>query len=276
MTPTAVTRGHLGASLAPMTPGLSPLTSRMNLPLRLPLSLLFAAITLACTSRDKAPPDTALAANAAVAGSESEAASCDTPIGGVRVTGTRIAGLPVTTGLHRLRELCPNARREDPEDAPEEAIGMGIDFPGVRVRATFAASPADSADDSAPVSWAVSGDSIRFPDGRLVPRTLGALRQLDTLGLVEPSDSEFRPDDMLVHLCSYPDLLIVVAPGSTRPAGEGPWTLAEFPARDTARIREVVVVPGPRDAVFNEWRSMCPSTTVRGPSLRVDGSHSGG
>jgi hypothetical protein len=55
--------------------------------------------------------------------------------------------------------------------------------------------------------WTAAGDSVRLPDGQLLPKTLGGLR---ALGETAPEDNDARYDDgdgPRARNCRYPDLL---------------------------------------------------------------------
>jgi hypothetical protein len=147
-------------------------------------------------------------------------ASCDPPAGGIRITPTRVAGLPTAIGLLRLRALCSTTVRRDTsveghDDGRNAAVK--IHYPGAEILVIYQREVGDPRDDF-DGAWRVSGDSVRLPDSARLPATLGALRAYDSLGHIEPSDQEDTPRHSMAYLCRFPSLLVDVGEGA-RPPG---------------------------------------------------------
>jgi hypothetical protein len=70
-------------------------------------------------------------------------------------------------------------------------------------------------DDEEPDLWIVEGDSIRLPDGALVPRTLGALRAKYGLTLVDQNTGGDDIDGLHARSCRFPYLLFALSVNDT-------------------------------------------------------------
>jgi len=66
-------------------------------------------------------------------------------------------------------------------------------------------------DDEAPDLWTLEGDSIRLPDGELMPRTLGALRSRYGFAVVDENRAGDDIDGPHARSCRFPYLLFALS-----------------------------------------------------------------
>lgn len=104
---------------------------------------------------------------------------CPTPRTGIVVGPDNIAGLPTNATLGELKTVCVagDTTLYD-EEVGWQTLAWRFPFVGAEVTAVQTrASTYDYVVDSVvPDRWSIKGDSIRLPDGALLPATLGGLR----------------------------------------------------------------------------------------------------
>jgi hypothetical protein len=132
------------------------------------------------------------------------------------------------------------------------AVALRFEFPGATV---WAVQPEqeDSLVPASPASlWAAAGDSLRFASGELIPRTAGALRQLDSVGVVV-LDRGDDTEGSFVVLCRHPELSLIF--GSELQPRLGPDTLNKAKFITLAPLRGVQ-----RSDTLRYWRIDVGST----------------
>src|SRR5256885_7987151 len=80
--------------------------------------------------------------------------------------------------MSELGRLCAAAGDTLYDAVGWQAAGKTWPFMGAMLVATHSGSQPDTIPLDQPDMWTASGDSLRLPDGQLLPRTLGALRGL--------------------------------------------------------------------------------------------------
>jgi hypothetical protein len=90
--------------------------------------------------------------------------------------------------------------------------------------------------------WAATGDSLRFPDGTLIPIRVGGIRALDRAGVIVVDHGEDGTGSYIV-LCRFPHLAIVVDNVWSPFARSGIVPLSRAAVSDTTRVWRVEVDP---------------------------------
>ena len=149
------------------------------------ICVLVMALVAACAGSDR-PPD---AAQRIHAGARSGAPSsvCPSAPGGIIVSFDKVAYFPARARMSELVRLCPAAGDTLYDAVGWQGDGTRFPFVGAMLVAVHTRSQPDSISIDEPVMWTASGDSVRLPDGQLLPRTLGGLR---TLGRTMVGDNE--------------------------------------------------------------------------------------
>lgn len=225
---------------------------------------LVALVLLAAACRSERAPashgsgDSAHAPTASA--SPPAGALCVAPAGGLRFTLDSVAGIPAGLPIAELRRYCASARVDSVVSAGFAQPALRFDFPGGTVWAVQNEADIDTLVPARPAEyWAGVGDSLRFPDGRLIPRRLGALRAIDSAGVmfIESGDNTEGAD---VSLCNAPGLTFffdtLPAPADTtvRP-------LSQLGTTDTTAYR---LVAQHRDSVvLGAERRLCRRVKVR-------------
>ena len=160
--------------------------------------ILVITLSAACARSDR-PVRSAASAHAAA-----QSKVCPPAPGGIVVSVDKMAYFPSRARITELERLCPAAG-----DTLYDAVGWQADattlpFFGAMLVAVHAGIQPDSNDE--PQMWTATGDSVRLPDGQLLPRTLGALRALGPLTVDdnEGYDDWNGPD---ARGCRFPDIL---------------------------------------------------------------------
>ena len=176
--------------------------------------------------------------NRATAGAAPDSRVCSTPPGGLRLGTDTVAGMPAGLPIAELRKLCATARVDTLDDPGGPSPALRFDFRGGIIWAVQNIPDTDTLVASQPVQrWAAIGDSLRFPDGRLIPRRLGQIRAVDSVGFmsIDYGDDNSGAD---VTLCRVPALTFyfdtLPAPADTT---DRPF--AGIRATDTSSYRRV-------------------------------------
>src|SRR6185295_14250342 len=105
--------------------------------------------------------------------------TCPSAPGGIGVSFDKIAYFPARAPASELERLCPALGDTLYDAVGWQANGRKFPFVGAMVVAIphQGGSP-DSIPGDAPEMWTASGDSVRLPNGQLLPKTLGELRAL--------------------------------------------------------------------------------------------------
>jgi len=185
---------------------------------------------------------------------------CPTPAGGLRIGLDSVAGMPANLTIAGLRNLCAAARVDTLYYAGFSTQALRFDFLGGTIWAVQNIPDTDTLVASQPInSWEAVGDSLRFPDGRLIPHRLGQIRAADSVGnmFINSGDDTEGAD---VALCSAPglgftfDTLPAPADTSIRP-------FAGISVTDTLSYKRVYQQ---RDTiVLKNMRRWCPRVTEK-------------
>ena len=110
---------------------------------------------------------------------------CPTPLGGLRLGLATVAGMPAALPVTARRSFCAAARLDSVVYAGFASLALRFDYPGATIWAVQYVPNTDALVPGQPVeSWVGVGDSLRFADGRLIPRQLGRIRAMDSLGIM--------------------------------------------------------------------------------------------
>jgi hypothetical protein len=157
-------------------------------------------ITLAACARADHP------ARAAATG-HTTAKFCPPAPGGIIVSVDKMAYFPSRAPIAELERLCPAAGDTLYDAVGWQASATKFPFVGAMLVAIHSGSQPDVIPSDEPDMWTASGDSVRLPDGQLIPRTLRALR---TLGPLTVDDNDASGDDWNgpdARGCRFPDIL---------------------------------------------------------------------
>jgi hypothetical protein len=232
-------------------------------------SIVLLALVAACDhppktaerrSLDTARPGvvTASSAPAEPTVNSASVALCATPPGGVRVSADTIAGLPTRVPISELDQRCPSDSVDDYGIGGYTAKARIFSFAGATISAVqsdneSALHPYEAAD-----LWSANGDSVRLPDGRLMPKTVGALRAAYPNGLIS-SDKGDDSDGVLAYVCGFPRLAFTLNYDSPTPSDTGHWRFDAVAVADSTQIWRVEVWPERR------WRAatgLCTRTAA--------------
>lgn len=156
-----------------------------------------------------------------------------------------MGGLPTRTPLGVLLSLCPRARADTVGVGGTSPPALRFDAPGVRIWAIQTAYEAydDNLHLKEPADlWAADGDSLRFPDGKLIPKRVGAVRALDSAGVIVVDHGDDGSGSYIVR-CKFPGLAIIVDNVWPPFAKAGVVSLTRAAASDTTGIWRVEVDP---------------------------------
>jgi len=241
------------------------LNQRVNPLMKSKLVYLVAVLCVACgPDHPRVGNNTAANANdvrsPAAAVAQQVGGVCPTPAGGLRIGLDTVAGMPANLTIASLRELCSSARVDTLYYAGFSTQALRFDFRGGTIWAVQNIPDTDTLIASQSISsWEAVGDSLRFPDGRLIPRRLGQLRAADSVGymFINSGDDTEGAD---VSLCSAPglgftfDTLPAPADTSIRP-------FAGISVTDTLNYKRV---DQQRDTiVLKNMRRWCPRVTEK-------------
>jgi hypothetical protein len=148
--------------------------------------------------------------------------------------------MPANLSVAALRKLCASARVDTLDEPGFDTQALRFDFRGGTIWAVQNIPDTDTLVASQPVqSWEAVGDSLRFRDGRLIPRRLGQIRAADSLGFmsIDYGDDNSGAD---VTLCRVPSIVFLF---DTLPAPADTTTrpFAGISVTDTTSYRRVVV-----------------------------------
>lgn len=209
------------------------------------LVYLIVALCVACGSEhprvaDSTPANASDVRPSANVVAQEGGGMCPTPAGGLRLGVDTVAGMRADLSIAALRKLCASARVDTLDEPGFATQALRFDFRGGTIWAVQNIPDTDTLVASQPVqSWEAVGDSLRFPDGRLIPRRLGQIRAADSVGFMS---IDFGDDSYgaAVRLCRVPSLAFffdtLPAPADTtlRP-------FAGISVADTSSYRRVLV-----------------------------------
>ena len=171
-----------------------------------------------------------------------EEGRCAAPAGGVRVAYDTVAGLATHAPLATLIAICGEGETDLVSFGGSQSPARLFRFPGAEVRAgQTKLDYGDSLDLSLAADlWQVEGDSVRLPDGGLLPRRVRELEARYGAAVVT-SDKRDDSDGVRVRLCRYPDVELVLQYSEPTPDDVGAWLVGAGILSDTARIYSLEV-----------------------------------
>lgn len=213
--------------------------------------LLFCVLTVvlgvqaACQDRSTPAPAKPIAPTSAPVIRATAASTCPALRGDIRLTPDTIGGLATRQLIGALWHLCPSARSDTAGVGGTSPSALRIDAPGATLWAIQTAHDAygDSLHQAEPATlWAAEGDSLRFPDGALIPRRVGALRALDSAGVIVVDHGDDGTGSYIVR-CKYPELAMVIDNVWPPFADSGVVPLNRASASDTTTVWRVEMGP---------------------------------
>jgi hypothetical protein len=169
-------------------------------------------------------------------------ALCATPPGGIRVSADTVAGLPTGVPISELDQRCPSDSVDDYGIGGYTGRARIFSFTGATISAVQSDNESSLDLDEVADLWSAKGDSIRLPDGRLMPKTIGALRAAYPNGLIS-SDKSDDSDGVLAYVCDFPRLVFTLNYDSPTPADTGHWRFAARAVADSTTIYRIEVWP---------------------------------
>lgn len=169
---------------------------------------------------------------------------CARPARGIIVGHDSVAGFPTHSTLGALRQQCTLGDTALYDAVGWQAVAWRFPFAGARVMAVQSKHGYGEAvhDDEVPDLWIVEGDSVRVPDGELVPHTLGALRARYGFAAVDENINADDVDGAGARFCRLPYLSFALSVHDT--ARRVP---------DSARVTRVEMDTPGVDTVFSRF-----------------------
>jgi hypothetical protein len=156
----------------------------------------------------------------------------------VRLASTAAGGLAFTLTIAELRLLCPSARLDTVGVGGTSPVALTVAVPGVSISAiqsNYEAYGDSLHQNERPDLWVASGDSLRFPDGTLIPWTVGGFRRLDSAAVIVIDHGDDGTGSYIVR-CRYPFLQAIVSNVWPSFADSGIVPFAKVSLGDTTRI----------------------------------------
>jgi hypothetical protein len=182
---------------------------------------------------------------------------------GARLAAGTLAGLPARAPLGSLWQRCPTARVDTVGVGGTTSPALRFDAPGVTLWAIQSEYDAfgDSLHRAEPADlWAATGDSLRFPDGTLIPMRVGAVRALNRAGVIVVDHGDDGTGSYIV-LCQFPHLAIIVDNVWPPFARSGVVPLSRVAVSDTTKVWRVETDPRrPTDAGIGQACAGAPPT----------------
>jgi len=166
------------------------------------------------------------------------AVACPFTPGNLRIDSATVAGLPTQMALGALRRQCPAARVDTVGVGGTSSVALSFSAPGGVVSAVQTEYDAygDSLHLLEPADlWIARGDSVRFPDGHLMPTTVGRLRALDSTAVVIVDHGDDGSGSYIV-VCRYPHLAFILSNVWPTFTDTGAVPIARVDRRDTTRV----------------------------------------
>jgi hypothetical protein len=169
-------------------------------------------------------------------------ALCATPRGGILVSADTVAGLPTHAAISELDQRCLSDSVDDYGIGGYTGKARIFSFVGATISAVQSDNESALHPDEVADLWSANGDSVRLPDGRLMPKTVGALRAAYPNGLIS-SDKSDDSDGVLASVCQFPRLVFTLNYDSPTPSDTGHWPFDAKAVADSTRIWRVEVWP---------------------------------
>ncbi len=176
---------------------------------------------------------------------------CAAPANGIVVGSDTIGPFPTTAPLSELIRICPAGDTTLYDAVGFQAMARVFPFVGARITAAQPDHPAgDWIDSTKPADlWIITGDSIRLPDGQLLPRTLGEMRA--RYGRISVGENLIGADDFDgpgARMCRFPLLYFGLEINDTA------RTVA-----DSARVVRVEITPADGNLMAGFCRQTPPT-----------------
>jgi len=145
--------------------------------------------------------------------------------------------------------MCASARTDTVGVGGTQPIALSITVPGAVVSAVQTKYEAygDSLHRAEPADlWVARGDSLRFPDGALIPTRVGALRRLDSLAVILVDHGDDGTGSYVVR-CRYPRIALVVSNVWPTFPDTGVVRFTKVAPNDTTEFWRVEVASDPID-----------------------------
>jgi hypothetical protein len=126
------------------------------------------------------------------------------------VTPEHVGPLRVGSTMAELDRVCPGAYTELITLGGIQGPGHVFTFPGAKVTAADFDCPFDGdCPTGVPGYWLAIGDSVRAPDGAIIPRTIGeARRRYGAIWLINVTGDDATGPDF--HICRFSKLYFVI------------------------------------------------------------------
>jgi len=195
-----------------------------------PLGFVFAFLAASCMRKDH---DTRRALAGRV---------CPTPAHGLIISLDTVASFPTSATLGDHMRRCAFGDTGMYDAVGWQSTGWSFPFAGARILAAQTTRTIDSTVlESQPADlWTAEGDSVRLPDGQLMPHTLGELRTRYAHLLVFEAGTGDDADGPQARACKFPYLLFHLMPDDSagKPGGSAKILSVEMPiAADSEWVR---------------------------------------
>lgn len=113
--------------------------------------------------------------------------------------------------LGELRARCPRTAIDTVAPGGYQVLAVRLRLPGATLWAVSDSEPYTGHLDpkQVPAFWYASGDSLRFPDGQLIPTTIGALRASHPGALLR-ADNVDDTEGSYVVACDFPNVSLIL------------------------------------------------------------------
>lgn len=134
-------------------------------------------------------------------------ALCPAAPNGIVVSFDKVAYFPARARMSELERLCPASSDTLYDAVGWQAGGRKFPFVGAMLVAIHSGNQPDTIPVDEPDMWTASGDSLRLPDGQLLPRTLGTMRALGRTGVDNNDGSGDDWNGPGARTCRFPEIL---------------------------------------------------------------------
>ena len=176
---------------------------------------------------------------------------CVPPSLGIVVSRVAVAGLSTHATLGVLRRQCAAGDSVLYDAVGWQAVAWTFPFAGARVTAVQSKYGFGDVvhDDEIPDLWTVEGDSVRLPDGQLVPQTLGLLRSRYGFTVVDENTVGDDIDGPHARSCRFPFLLFALSTTDTarHVPDSARITRVDMDGRDTVTTRFCIAHEPPNE-----------------------------
>jgi hypothetical protein len=208
----------------------------MTAALRLLPLLAASSVILACSDSARARDTVA-------------SARCPVTSANLRIDSGLVGGVSTDLPIRDLQRMCPSARTDTVGVGGTQPIALSIAVPGAVVSAiqTKYEAYGDSLHRAEPADlWVARGDSLRFPDGALIPTRVGALRRLDSVAVILVDHGDDGTGSYVVR-CKYPRIALVISNGWPTFPDTGVIPFTKVVPSDTTELWRVEVGAYPTD-----------------------------